>query len=388
MRTHSLGFVLLVLLTSPRAQTTWVVDALGRPGTNFTDLPAAVAAAAPGDVIALRYVDPLVSPYQGASISKGLTVVGVGGRPGIVGRLQVGLVPAGQHAVLRNLRLAPFQNGSSTSGDCSLLVRSNSGSVHLQDVDRDATFTFTYPLNQWQVSDNELVTMTECSFPMVSTVSMQVTRVRELVMARCTVAPSNATGFATMQVADSSLILLDSSVVGSVFGAGGSAAISSCDARIHLAGAATRVLGGGGHDAIDGAFGGLCTGLTQLVVGQGAAVGTTNNTATTMASVPALGAFVDDNSRLDTNVAGEPSGFAGLWAGLPAATPVPIFGGTFYLDVAGMLVLPVLGLDAQGHATWQIQLPAIATGSSLWLQGLTVGNGEVGLLTPAVVTMP
>src|SRR5436190_8659882 len=50
-RSLMLAFSLVVAALLP---TIWVVDATNGPGTNFTDLPAAVAAAQTGDVIFVR----------------------------------------------------------------------------------------------------------------------------------------------------------------------------------------------------------------------------------------------------------------------------------------------------------------------------------------------
>lgn len=54
--------------------TTWIVDASNGPGTNFTDLPAAVAAAASGDTIIVRA--GVYSHFEG--VGKALTILGDG----------------------------------------------------------------------------------------------------------------------------------------------------------------------------------------------------------------------------------------------------------------------------------------------------------------------
>ncbi len=64
----------LVLVISVPAQRTWVVDSMGRPGSDFTDIPPAVAAAAPGDLIQVlatghRYLLPV--------FRKGVRLVGI-----------------------------------------------------------------------------------------------------------------------------------------------------------------------------------------------------------------------------------------------------------------------------------------------------------------------
>ncbi len=80
-------FTLLLLfatLTSAVvAQRTWTVDRWNRPGADFTDLPAAVTAAADGDLILLRATSgqAIASDYYAAPTvqGKGLTIYGESG---------------------------------------------------------------------------------------------------------------------------------------------------------------------------------------------------------------------------------------------------------------------------------------------------------------------
>lgn len=68
----------LALVTPLVAQSTWIVNAGGGPGVNFTDLPSAVAAASSGDTILVQ-TGPFGEGATPFSTSKGLTIVGVGG---------------------------------------------------------------------------------------------------------------------------------------------------------------------------------------------------------------------------------------------------------------------------------------------------------------------
>jgi hypothetical protein len=77
MKASAIGSSLLLLTASPCAQTTWIVDADGRPGTNFTSLPAAVAAAQAGDTLRVR-ASSMGLAYDGFSTSKGLNIVSDG----------------------------------------------------------------------------------------------------------------------------------------------------------------------------------------------------------------------------------------------------------------------------------------------------------------------
>src|ERR1700741_3607103 len=86
------GFALL--LSTPVLATTYVVDANGGPGVDFTDLPAAVAAAQPGDV--LRVMPGTYSPF---TCAEGITIVGYGG-PTVNGTVALSSIPLGPPMVL------------------------------------------------------------------------------------------------------------------------------------------------------------------------------------------------------------------------------------------------------------------------------------------------
>jgi hypothetical protein len=67
-------WIAVLCIGSLAAQRTWIVDHAGRPGTDFTDLPPAVAAAAPGDTIIVRY-DPRGFLYSAVVVTAGLSIV-------------------------------------------------------------------------------------------------------------------------------------------------------------------------------------------------------------------------------------------------------------------------------------------------------------------------
>src|SRR5262245_14949396 len=87
----------LVVLARAASATTWVVDPAGGPGVDFTDIAAAAAAAAPGDVI-------LVHPgsYAGFTLGTGVSIVGGGGVT-VTGHIRLQGIPAGPRASLANL---------------------------------------------------------------------------------------------------------------------------------------------------------------------------------------------------------------------------------------------------------------------------------------------
>ena len=85
------------LATSVQAAT-HVVDDDGGAGV-FTTIQAAIDASSPGDVI-------LIQPgtYAGYTLSTGVTLLGVGAQPVVTTAVKIENVPAGQVAVLSNLR--------------------------------------------------------------------------------------------------------------------------------------------------------------------------------------------------------------------------------------------------------------------------------------------
>lgn len=88
------------------AQRTWIVDGLNRAGTDFTTIPAAVAAASPWDVIRVRWIDPtLRMPYLPPRVTRALTILGEGTGVTCWGALEVQGLPAGEQVVISNLRI-------------------------------------------------------------------------------------------------------------------------------------------------------------------------------------------------------------------------------------------------------------------------------------------
>ncbi len=129
MRTVSLfsGAFFGVAALLPSQGNVIVVDAAGGPGSQFTDLPQAIAAAASGDTLDVRAGD-----YSGFSTNKGLHIQG---GPGVTISLQPNIlqlftvsIPAGERFTMRDVRLSAvrtlFPSGFT---DCA-------GSVVLENV--------------------------------------------------------------------------------------------------------------------------------------------------------------------------------------------------------------------------------------------------------------
>lgn len=97
--------VLLLAVLAAAQGRVWIVDAANGPGTDFTDLPPAEAAAAHGDVLMVR-----AGLYTGIRTGKGIAVVGVPGQttvqsPNLLPALDVMGVPAGRTFAARDLIL-------------------------------------------------------------------------------------------------------------------------------------------------------------------------------------------------------------------------------------------------------------------------------------------
>lgn len=108
--TRNVMLVGVLFAGSLAAQRTWTVDLWNRAGTDFTDLPAAVAAASPGDVLRVRYVNPTAMQfYTLPTIQRGITIVGEGSRPICMDVLQVLGIPAGETVLISNLRFGTVE---------------------------------------------------------------------------------------------------------------------------------------------------------------------------------------------------------------------------------------------------------------------------------------
>src|SRR5205809_924810 len=113
-RALGLGVCVLSSLASSALATTYVVSEGG--GGQFTDIPPAIDAAQPGDV--LLVVTGTYSPF---TLGKGLTIIGYGQTP-LSGGVSILGVPAGETAVIVNLKPSDL-----SISDCM-------GSVLVQDV--------------------------------------------------------------------------------------------------------------------------------------------------------------------------------------------------------------------------------------------------------------
>ncbi|MCU0866051.1 MAG: hypothetical protein MUC36_19890 [Planctomycetes bacterium] len=113
------------------AQQTFVVNAGGGPGVNFTSLPPAIAAAADGDTIVVQ-TGPFGEGALPFTTNKGLTIVGQGGAVPIgtspTQKIQIVGLPAG-----RSFRMVGFERGLS-DGPIDIEVSNCAGAVHLETI--------------------------------------------------------------------------------------------------------------------------------------------------------------------------------------------------------------------------------------------------------------
>ena len=108
--------MMMPLLIATLVQTIWIVDAANGPGTNFTNLPAAVAAAQSGDTIVV-----MPGNYKPFDVTgKALTILGSGASITILNlptgnpfyqEARIADVPAGAAFYMSGLKFAPQPSG-------------------------------------------------------------------------------------------------------------------------------------------------------------------------------------------------------------------------------------------------------------------------------------
>jgi len=89
---------MLISLALAFQATVWTVDDSGGPGVDFTDLPPAIAAASPGDVLLVR-----AGSYSKPIVNKGLSIHADQGAVVTVAGLRVESIPAGERVTLSGL---------------------------------------------------------------------------------------------------------------------------------------------------------------------------------------------------------------------------------------------------------------------------------------------
>ena len=100
LRRFVVSSVAVVVLIPAAFCTTWIVDINNGPGTNFTNIQAAIAASAPGDVLIVR-----AGTYSPFTLSRGLSIIGQG-TVTTSGHIFLNALPVGEVAILSNVQ--PF----------------------------------------------------------------------------------------------------------------------------------------------------------------------------------------------------------------------------------------------------------------------------------------
>jgi hypothetical protein len=382
MHVPTAASVLCALLSASclPAQATWIVDALNRPGTNFIDLQSAVNQSAPGDVVVVRYVDPVVQQYLAPTISHALTLIGTGGQPGLIGNLQIQNLPAGQHVAIRDLQLAPFL-GANPGLSCTLEARFNHGTVHIHNVDRISLPTSVSAQNQWRIESCDLVTLSYCSVDMVGATGTLAIKNSPLVTLHASVLQNfPGTLLPTLSVDNSELVLTDSAVLGSGASSSAAAIEVNNNALVRIAGPATSVFALTGSTAVRGPAPG-----STVVVGNGAYVGPVAGVVLQQQSIAALAGRIDLANVVQLTMFGDSLGIGVFAVGAPLPAPGTLFGGPLWLDPLQSGVGELIVLNLSGRGTWQLPLPPMPHGFTAWLQGAALGVANSFRLTPPTV---
>jgi hypothetical protein len=124
-------FFLALLLSffNMNAQTTYVVDNNQGAGAQFTSVDAAIAAATAGDII---YVQPSPNSYGSITITKQITLYGIGYNPEL---------NTGQHATLETISFNGTTSGTKISGFHLNNIFFSGTGVHLNTIITNNRFT-------------------------------------------------------------------------------------------------------------------------------------------------------------------------------------------------------------------------------------------------------
>ena len=388
---------LLALVATPSAQTVHVVDQANGPGTDFTDLTSAVAAASDGDVLLVRsgdYADVL-------SLSgKGLVVTADAGASVSVSEIVVENLTDAQFAAVRGIDVT-----NAFSAANSLCVLDCEGAVWMEDIEV-ATGASPFVQGSAFVRDCSTVVFNGCRID----------------------PPVSSLAFATFLIQRAAVHLYETEVTGISFGtavffpSAGSPAVSMTDGELYLH--AATLTGGKGSDgsaidpnAGDGGPGLLADGVSAVTVVESTVQGGASGTPAAGGVAGQSGAAFEINGGTLTQLPNTARLFA---------TPSPIredattsvdfvgdAGDLVFVAVAaaprsvattpGSLVGPLLlesplsivpfgTLPASGQLSDSFPVPDISAGAavrSFYMQGLFVNvlSGELALGSPTQVQL-
>jgi hypothetical protein len=352
------------------AQTTWVVDLAGGPGSQFTQIQPAIQAAAPGDFIHVRANS---ASYAACTVNRPVTIVGGFGAPGS----QTGIT---------NITITGIPHGSTCMvarvSTSTLSVTNCPGRVRLEDLS-----WVVGPVSFVDCADLQL---RRCWF-LVWYHSIQMTRSR--VWALSSRFDPVASG------APTTLILVDSTLrmqSFQAFGAGAgwstpSNAIHSTNSHM-FCGPSTVLRGGQGFIPLGGSYF-----ASSIVFGPGTTI--TGDPRADIGSWAQTLTLRVDETNLDHARAGQPCSvtvlgpdagvaFVALSSEPAAPTDLGPYGES-WLDQGSLIVLGLYPLDASGRIDFQFTVPATAPiGLRHVAQSLVIGpGGSVKLTMPSPFTV-
>lgn len=386
----------LSLLLSPlAAQRTWIVDAANGPGTDFTDLPPAVAAAAPGDLLLAR-----TGSYNGFATSIGIHVVALGTctiAPTVVGgkNLVVTNLPAAQ-----TFSMHGFEGWRRFPFFADLI--GNQGLVVLSAV-RTLETCGCGPLHQ----NPPGIVVTDCTQVVLDGVvnyaqpAVLSTRSRTLVT-NCllgSVTPNDPMGDCLyvdggeVDVVESTLDARAASDVNGV----PQPAVRLLGGTLRVRGSATAMIQGGflvnpnaPAAAIFGTGGNLVLDPDVALnpsMGQNVALNLSGTQLTQRQQAAALVGALSRGAPLQADVLAQAGAPCALLVGLPRpplATPL----GTLELDLAATLTLVAGNAGANGKLTSSVPVPTtLGLGQSLTFQGVADLGAGLELTSAAIAVV-
>ena len=377
-----LAVLALVLVPGPIAgQRVWIVDSNNGPGTDFTDIPPAVAAAAVGDTLSVR-----PGAYTGAAIQRGLSIVPATPTSTIMftGTFTVQGLRAGERVVLQGLQFLSLGGFQATPISCSSCL----GTVHLSAV----SFLWLQPGHGTvQILGCRLVTLDQCRIQGLNVNSATV------VLSRSDVRPLQQNLVVpACRLTNAHLTVVDGSILGHngwpspPFCGPATEGIACTGGQILMMGSAGVAGGAGG--------GGWCP-YTQAdaVTGTGSV---TREATTTLGRVSSAGIQVavrhlphqlangaPPGGALTTELRSQPAVPTALFVSVPRdalATPF----GALWLDPSSLVQIDAGATDAAGRRTLRFPiLPFMPLGLALGFQSAVLLPGGVELTNPMVVPL-
>jgi len=369
------------LTTSLCAQRLWIVDANNGPGTDFTDLAPAIAAANPGDRILVRagvFLYPI-------NIQKGITILGdIQVRPDLGPNLTIANIPPGQSVVLSQVDVRTTLQGPGV-----VAVQNCQGAVHLDSCNFPKTV----------VTDSKLVTAVDCEGSSIAITNSEVILNRANFQAGgyfiTTFPPALSARNAKVSIADS-FIKGDSGtfvIQACYFSRHPNIAMSLDNSEVVFYGDGNVVHGGANGDrthcwieqadAIQSTNGSKIT-LTPGMRRFGAITG--SYTLSTVPNPALIAVWPRISTTMRVDVHGTPYSSIGLFASLPALPYATSFG-TLYLDPAACWWLTNAVTDGLGFWGIDYTIPtSVPRGLSVLFQAAVVDSANVLRVTTPSVT--